>query len=469
LVVKKKIKLLIVLLLLISIQFFTFNVNSKTKHYGEVLDTNNVGAPNYMYNDIIKNGSYVYCLRLSSIDIFNIENFDKIILTNRIYDSNLWFTNHYYGYNEYNIEKREISKYFMYETVKNNITGEFNLTICVKTYQINETHFTNFDTYIYNTSIRGNFESYYIYKINNTLCIFIENYYANQTSQSSYYKLHYLLVDVTNKSSPVISDPVILHQEIDYVNWNGSSKLTKDDCLYSMQNNQFCIARIIREKENTSSNYMLSNSSLKLWDMSNLSKPILTDSFKIENWTSYTTISIQDNYIYYTLSKESIIVYEIANQNKIQKKVEYFGDEFIRNAVVNENILYLINLYKIEILDISNPTDIKPIKTYKIRFQGNGDFRKGIIEDDVLYVIRSSEFDKRSLFIFDCSNPDKIKRVYPLGLKLSQEVIENLLIYSSTIGFFVGVILVIVVIILVVRRFIKVRKRKKEKKSQVTI
>lgn len=68
------------------------------------------------------------------------------------------------------------------------------------------------------------------------------------------------------------------------------------------------------------------------------------------------------------------------------------------------------------VYDINNLTSNQSISAFECLDEGYGDFLVGLYSKDLLYVLRASEHEERTLFVFDVSDVTSIIKIYPEGV-----------------------------------------------------
>ncbi|MHA1354592.1 MAG: LVIVD repeat-containing protein [Candidatus Heimdallarchaeota archaeon] len=193
-------------------------------------------------------------------------------------------------------------------------------------------------------------------------------------------------------------------------------------------------------------------------DISNLTNPI-----RLSEWQSKCKPSrakIINNYLFLTTFDRGLLVFDINDPTNPILVNEYKTHRSFRGIFYDENFLYVTFEKGLFILDITDPLNIKKIGKKRIYFEGNGGFGEVIVENNLAYVSRSSEFSGREIFVFDISEPNNPERLYPLGVKIGYEA----LLYIEYFSFFVGIPIVIITVI--VLTIVNVRKRRKKRSEE---
>ncbi|HUT82940.1 MAG TPA: hypothetical protein VMZ29_17220 [Candidatus Bathyarchaeia archaeon] len=201
------------------------------------------------------------------------------------------------------------------------------------------------------------------------------------------------------------------------------------------------------------------NGYLKIWDINNSSDPKLVNFIELEKGAFGVGINILNNLLFYKIPNYGVLIYNCTNLNNIELLVDYKNNRSPADFIIDDNILYLICFKQIEILDFSNPRSLQKISQYVNHFQGNGGFYSGILRDEYLFLLKSSEFSGRSFYVFDCNKLNNIKRLYPEGYQISDEIVFGFIVSA----YFVVPILVIGLIITIIVIAVRKRKKKKEK------
>ena len=374
---------------------------------------NNLGAPIFKFEDILVKNSIAYCL---------------------FYDSNILI----YNFNNPK-ERVPLGNYFVNPHFTGGDPGAmvfFGGDIC----------YVNSSTLLFidisqpsNLTIRSTFpiNTKYRYlsnlKINNNLGLFVGSAYNFTGSEIIHYG-YLTLLNITNLENPIIGE---------------------------YQNNKK--VRDISYKENyvflMDSSYSNDLNGFEIIDISNASNPFL-----ISEWQTNclpTSLKVVNNHLFLTTADKGLLVFDVSDPINPQKIYEYDKFPDMQNIFCDGNLAYVTFDDGLIILDITNPENIRKVGKKKIIFEGNGYFSKFIVENDLVYALRSSEYEGREIFVFDVSNPSYPKKLYPLGIKIGHETI----LLTITISGWIGIMAVLLTAIFV--PIFVVRKRRKKRKQEL--
>ncbi|MCE7746259.1 MAG: hypothetical protein GPJ52_14105 [Candidatus Heimdallarchaeota archaeon] len=369
----------------------------------------------------------------------------------------------------------EFSEDVFYDCENNSIYNYdydyYDRFLNVTAFHYNNTHVTEIKTSYCNISANYTIFRYYqFYQSENTLYLIMYNRSSsNFLNDDIYMQVNLLTFDITNKTQPeLLAPPISLLNITNYEEWGEPDRyiITRD--MFSFYDNNLYLVRAYLSHEVTDGDYhyddlVYSYGYIKAWDLSNYTNPEELFTIEMDQW-DYSVVIISDNFMFYK-SSSGFQLYNISDYNNIQHLSDYFADDDPTQIIFSDNLYYLICYRSIHILDMTDPTNIKKIGQYKVIFQGNGWFHKGILKEKVLYLLRSSEYEDRSFFVIDCTNSKNPKKLFPSGGRLSRETLLNLAIYSMFIGSPVGAIIIIVATVLLVRR--RRKKRINTKKIEV--
>jgi hypothetical protein len=457
----------LLLLVIVSLQLLFMNqnfiVNGALIHPVEnKYSTNNIGAPSNWYNEIFINDTLVYLFDYEAIDIMNISNLKDISKERSINLDPFFYYDYFYysGCTFYDFENNSIYYYYYdyYDRFLNVTAFHYNKT------QVTEIN-TNACIISANYTV---FSPHIFYQSENTLYLIMLNVSSSNRYSEIYMQISLLTFDITNKTQPVLlTSPVLFHNITGSEEWEEPNRYIVTRDILTFYDNKLYLARTYLSHEDIDGNYYFdemefSYGYIKAWDLSNYTNPEELFTLKTEQWF-FSRVIISGNLMFYTYSG-GFHLYNISDYNDIQYLSDYYADDGLTQVILSDNLCYLIYYRSIQIVDMTDPTNIKKIGQYKVTFQGNGGFQKGILKEKVLYLIRSSEYEDRGFFVIDCTNSAKPKRLFPTGVRLSQETLMNLFIYGLFIGIPVILITSIVTtVLLVVRR----RKKKRTKNTEV--
>lgn len=87
-------------------------------------------------------------------------------------------------------------------------------------------------------------------------------------------------------------------------------------------------------------------------------------------------------------------------------------DGYFQDICLTDSTAYIVKSYGCSVLDLSDINNLEKIGDFNYQKERGG-FQYGLIEDDLLYLHRSSEDPDRMLFILDVSNPKRPTKMYP--------------------------------------------------------
>lgn len=455
---KKKISLFLIVIL--SLQLFLLNQNlvknnafvpPKENKYS----INNIGVPNYRYDEILIDDNLVYLYGNDFIDLMNISNLKDIKKAQTIELETYLF---WYIYDEHVIYDLENKTIYYYDI------DYFDRNLSLTTFHHNNTHVIETKNYSYNISTNHTiFREYSFFQNENTLYLVMLNRSSSPYIDDIKIQISLLTIDITNKTQPeIIASPVLLYNSTGLKEWGENDFYSVNRNTFSYFNDQLYYLRAYLSHENIDNHYHPDNAEfsygyIKAWNISNHTNPQEVFTIEIDQWF-YSHVIISNNFMFYCSSNSGFLLYNCTNKQDIQFLSKYQINDTPKQIIFSDDLYYLICSGSIHILDITNPEKIKKIGEYKTIFQGNGGFHKGVLIEKILYLTRSSEYRDRCFYVIDCSNSKNPKRLFPSGRRLSKETIWNLTVYSMFIGPPVGVIIIIVATVLLVRR----RRRKKE-------
>jgi hypothetical protein len=444
-----------IFLVIITQQFvnLAFSTALTIKPINEEYEPENIGAPIYSYRNMIVEGDAAYLLRNDEIDVMNISNPEKTLKIDTYNLNNPYMM--YPSYNTYYFYNLSHGKFSSYVLSQNEL-GSANGSLFYYEYELQNKTFEVIKSSNASITFDVEYRDSRLFLDNNTLHVVMIN-----TNLDDYYNLTLSSYDVTNRSNPILISNSILHEEIDFTIWgNPYYYVFKYQDIY-FYNNHLFLTRAFRTYNYTdyfsSAECVFAYGFMKIWDISNTSDPLLINHFELEEW-SYSFIRIFNNLLFYSMAEYGFLLYDCSNLSSLKLLTSYQNDDQPIDFVIEDNTLYLVNEYKIEIIDLSNPTNLKRLSKYYPHFQGNGYFGKGIIKNNHLFVKRSSEKSDRCFYIFDCSNLNNIKRLYPDGIYISAERWPpyGLLIIIG------APILLLIIIVTVVVSVIKAKNKKRK-------
>ncbi|MGC9779597.1 MAG: hypothetical protein HZR80_10180 [Candidatus Heimdallarchaeota archaeon] len=442
--------IILVLFFLQNIGLIIINTNSINLPKENSPIANNIGAPNYWYTDMVIEESNAYLFGFDFIDVIDISNPENIV-RNTTYTLDLSFGPYYYrNYCFYNLTN---GKFYCYRIVNE----EENCQLVYNEYELENNSYTMKLETTTNLTIGNRFKNSYMTQKSNTLQIVL-----TENNHADYYNVSLMTVDISNKSQPIIETHIHLHEEINFTIWGNPYYYVFDYQDIVISNGYLFLTRAWRTYNYTdyfaSSECVFAYGFMKIWDINNASNPQLVNFIELKQW-SYSSVIVYNNLLFYSMNDYGYLVYNCTNPANLELITSYQNNESPRYFTVKDDVLYMVYSEKIEIIDISNIQRVKELSHYVPNFQGNGYFGKGIVKDNYLFVTRSSEVSGRSFYVFDCSNLNNIKRLYPEGTYISAEFWMKFVLYSIFWGPVIVIIIIVVVIVVVVQK----RRKKKEK------
>ena len=448
---KKAIGLLLIFLICPIFSYYKIElVFSKLPLNDKDFTSQNIGAPNFKYNDFIIHDSYAYCFDYQNVSIYDIKDIRKISLINQLDFSGEQFFNTFIGNSREN---------FLLELEENKYVN-FNLysnSLIINTLQINGTA-----TPIYHSvsviNLTNQISSYSFVENNILYFIAIEKGYiesVHSDEELEYYNSTLYTIDISNISSPVIKSIMPIHYELDFTIWNNPSRYIFSYDSYSIYDNHLYCLRAFRTYNFTdsflSSKCEFAYGFIKILDISNLSSPVEVIKFELTDW-DYSKIKIQNGLLFYSYYKGGFDIYNISNPANFYRIIHYNSKYTPVDYFFNENICYLILEEGIEILDTTDLLAIKKLGGYKITRQGNGDIFRGILKNNSLFLLRTSEYSDRCFFVIDSNDLSRPIKTFPDGFRVSQQFLFNFTTFFIISAIVIIPIIFVVLFILMIRR-----------------
>jgi len=377
---------------------------------------NNLGAPNYGFTEILVKNSIAYC----SYYGYSIGTFDFSNPNERIYLGDYLY---YYYYTEMISAMAFYGEYLCiindYNLSFTDISQPANLTIR-STYALNLTY-----NHISSLRIKNNIG-------------YITGFMGQYNNESEYVRVSFLtLINYNNLDNPIIGEyqNEILVREASY---NG--------------NYAYLMHTEWDEKVN----------GFEIIDFSDPANPFLIGEWQGEclAWS----IKAVNNHLFLSTDK-GLMVFDVSDPSNPQKINVYKKHLKMRDIFIDGNLAYVTFDNGLIIFDITNPEHLVKVGRKKISFDGNGDFSDLVVENDIVYALRQSEFKGREIYIFDVSNPSYPKKLYPLGVKIGHETVFYTIMILMWVGIPAVIITAIVVPIVVVRK--RRKKRRIESKEKI--
>lgn len=194
---------------------------------------------------------------------------------------------------------------------------------------------------------------------------------------------------------------------------------------------------------------------IQILDVGNVSS--LTKVGEVFEVGIYKAIECSGNYLYLTKGYSGLDIFDLTNPINPQNISNYVeSDEYFRDVCLHENLAFLVKTEGCSVLDLSDIHLPKRIGNFKYTKEIGG-FSFGLIEDDLLYLHRTSENFNRMLFILDISNPEKPVMLYPSWIAPKWVRNDISLFFVSVAFSILGIGIIAVSITLIVRRRKRVR------------
>ena len=206
---------------------------------------------------------------------------------------------------------------------------------------------------------------------------------------------------------------------------------------------------------------------LEIFDLNNISSPRKIAQYSASIDESFTGLFVKDNYCFlnrYEGTYAFLDVLDISNRSDPILISSFSEDKYYFPViVVEDNYAYTACCEYVNVLDISQPDDIKLISHYELRTQGayralKGNFFDAAFQNNKLHLIKNAFSDDHNYFVFDCSDPFNLEQDFPRGELFFGDELQRLLINYLLIGIgtSIGVFgIIITPYIIVTRRKIK--------------
>ncbi len=159
-------------------------------------------------------------------------------------------------------------------------------------------------------------------------------------------------------------------------------------------------------------------------------------------------------------------IYEILNDNRLNCIANYTLEN-AKSAHVSENIVYLVTEREILTLDKTNLEHIIELDKHSMEDRLKLEYKKIVMINNICIIITedwiaTTFYYSWFLFIYDVTNPERIKRLFPMVIPLTFETKMIITIVSV-----IAVIsIILIVIVLKVIAAIRIRTKKQLKKSE---
>lgn len=401
------------------------------------LTPNNPGAPIYYYSDIYVENNLAYLYEYGHIDVYDVSKPKKAQIIDSIdcwnYPGIFSIQNNFiWSFNYTFNDQRNITGF---KLLKYDFEGELQIS--------GQSQF--------NTSFSEEVWSEIILK-NKILFVLLTEERVNATLSEEVMTTYLLSIDITDYSNPeIIGFNELFHYESGSISYQLDFYMDSSNRLFSLFNIY----------------YPQHSTELLVFDLTTLTDPEQVGSY-ILNYKYPEALAVREDTIFILYRKDGLEVRDLTDLEAFTKITDYQEKKqtFYKNLVIAGNKLYLMCSEKVRILDVADLEDIKKKGQYTPRLQGNGGFRKGIVVDDSLYVIRSSEFEDRRFFIIDCSNPNCPKKLYPSGIRLGAETLMILYPILFLLGIVFAVVTIIGGIIFAATRIKRRRRQQRQQQSK---
>ncbi|MBN1329657.1 MAG: hypothetical protein JXA54_09305 [Candidatus Heimdallarchaeota archaeon] len=260
---------------------------------------------------------------------------------------------------------------------------------------------------------------------------FVDWSFSEPLGNSSYY-----FVNIKNPYQPKIDAIYTI------TNGTKSDSILKGNTLFTITDESRIIDDII-----------YGNSNFSIWDITNKTNWIkinYTSSEKI----NYSKFAMNNNNLtaFYDIFGRSLDLYDFSNlSNLVLINKFYFGeDELLKNVFFWDNYLGIVFDSGFKIFRVDDQITNQSLDGFGFDLKDGGYFYRGVYDDDKVYLSRASYTNKRHIFyVFDVTNPQEIKQLYPM----------NLTYLAIGLSLTLGMIITVTIIVVVLRK----RKRVKIK------
>ncbi len=198
---------------------------------------------------------------------------------------------------------------------------------------------------------------------------------------------------------------------------------------------------------------------IEIINVQDILNPYLVSSYPLN--ISYPIKFIKKGLHFFILGRNEMSVFNL-DLNSTQLLLEYGEDmSFFKDLLLDKNLLYCVNRDELFIYNITEINDFRLLGNCLNRKQGYGFYHKMEKRNDYLYIIRISEKEERFFFVFDCSNPNNPRKIYPLGY-----VFHDFWLYVGWFSIYYSIILAGITTLIVVFSPL-IRRRYKTKKENI--
>lgn len=213
--------------------------------------------------------------------------------------------------------------------------------------------------------------------------------------------------------------------------------------------------------------YVAKEGYLDIFDLTNITLPQKVAAYHAIGGEWLNGLFVKGDYCYinrYGGSYAFFDVLDISNRsNPILISSFSKGDYYFPVIVIEDNYAYTACCEYVNVLDISQPDNVKLVSTFELRTQGQyqalkGHFFDAAFQNDKLHLIKNSYSDDYCYFVFDCSDPNNLEQDFPRGEIFFGNALNSLLIKYLLIGIGTSVLIFGVIITpytIITRRKIK--------------
>lgn len=232
------------------------------------------------------------------------------------------------------------------------------------------------------------------------------------------------VIDVSNNTSPMVNTTHI---------WSFDDFQRYSKFFFS--ENYYYVAR--RSTSNVNFGY------LEIFDLTNISSPKKIAQYNASMGEGFTGLYVKDDLCFlnrYEGTYAFLDVLDISDRSDpILISSFSKGDYYFPEIVIKDNYAYTACLDYINILDISQPENVKSVTTFKIKSSDSfhsymGGFVDVVLQNDKMHLIRSAYSDDHCYYVIDCSDLNNLEQDFPRGDMLFGGDIKNLIIKYILIG-----------------------------------
>jgi hypothetical protein len=128
---------------------------------------------------------------------------------------------------------------------------------------------------------------------------------------------------------------------------------------------------------------------------------------------SPTSIIVEDNSGFITFYEVGFRIYDFSDLTNPTPITSYIGGKTIFDVITSDSTAYLLLPDKLVIYDISDFNNIQLLSSKSPRFFGDGTFHRFARYNEYIIAGRIVNYQNKPLFIFDCTNTNRPKIIYP--------------------------------------------------------